>query len=309
MTHMTNERLNEIGEFLRIRRSRLGPEECGFPKGSRRRTPGLRREEVASLASISTEWYTRLEQGRNARASEETLRQVAGALRLNPAEVNHLLRLSGYHGDSQGNRTPEERELISPQIQRFLDQQMPYPAYVSGERWDILAWNRSAEILWGDLSSMDGLKRNGMYNIFLGERYPLILQEWEKHARNCVAMLRDQGAAILEDPWFRELIDTLIEQSPRFSELWADHDIVPYLDGRKDYDIPDLGRLSFNFMALEMADSISNVLKLMVFMPLPGTGTEELLLKIIGDEQSNKMLRTPDDALVELIQLQKGEIY
>ncbi len=282
MTLMTDERLNEIGEFLRSRRSRLGPEDCGLPKGQRRRTPGLRREEVASLARISTEWYARLEQGRNAQASEEALHRIARALRLNPAEASHLLRLSGYPGDSLGTRAPVEREAISPQLQHFLDQQMPCPAYVLGVRWDILAWNRAAEILLGDLGSMQGLGRNCMYHLFLGERYPRILQDWEKHARNCVAMLRDQGTMSLEDPWFRELIDTLIEHSPRFAELWESRDIIPYLDGRKDYEIPELGRLCFNFMALEAADTTRNGLRLMVFMPLPGTGTEELLRKAAG---------------------------
>ncbi len=283
MTLMTDERLNEIGEFLRSRRSRLGPEDCGFPKGPRRRTPGLRREEVASQAGISTEWYTRLEQGRNARASEEALRRVAQALHLNPAEVNHLLRLSGYPEDSPGNRTPVERETISPQVQSFLEQQMPYPAYVTGVRWDILAWNRSAEIFYGDLGSMEGVKRNGMYHLFLGERYPHILQDWEKHARNCVAMIRDRGTSILKDPWFRELIDTLLRRSPKFAELWESRDIVPYLDGRKDFEIPELGRLCFNFMALEAADTTQNGLRLMVFMPLPGSGTEELLQKVVEE--------------------------
>jgi transcriptional regulator with XRE-family HTH domain len=237
---------------------------------------------VASLARISTEWYTRLEQGRNARASKEALRRVAQALRLSPAEVSHLLRLSGYPGESPGNGTPMERESIPPQIQRFLDQQMPCPAYVTGVRWDILAWNRSAEILWGDIGSMDGLRRNCLYHLFLGERYPRILKDWEKHARNFVAVLRDQGTTNLEDPWFRELIDTLMEHSPRFSQLWESRDIVPYLDGRKDYEVPELGRLSFNYMALEAADSASNGLRLMVFMPLPGTGTEELLREAVG---------------------------
>lgn len=284
MALMTEERLNEIGEFLRSRRSRLRPEVCGFPNGSRRRTPGLRREEVASLASISTEWYTRLEQGRNARASEDALRRVAGALRLNPAEVSHLLRLSGYAGDSPVNQTLAEQESISPQVQRFLDQQMPCPAYVIGVRWDILAWNAAAELLWGNLGSMEGLQRNSMYHIFLGERYPKILQDWEKHARNVVATFRDQAAAVLDDPWFRELIDTLNEQSPRFAALWESRDIVPYLDGRKDYEIPNLGRLCFHYMALEVADSTRNGLRLMVFIPLPGTGTEELLVKAAGVE-------------------------
>lgn len=279
MARMTEERLNEIGEFLRSRRARLKPEDCGLPKGTRRRTPGLRREEVASVAQISTEWYTRLEQGRNARASEHALRRVAQALQLNPAEESHLLRLSGYPGDSPQNRTSVERELVSPQIQRFLDQQMPNPAYVTGMRWDILAWNHSACLLWGDLGSMEGVKRNGMYNIFLGNHYTSTIQDWDKHARNCVAMFRDQGASILEDPWFRELIDLLLENSQPFKQLWENREIEPYLDGRKDFIIPNIGKLCFEFMALEVADITRNGLRLMVYMPVPDCGTEEILQK------------------------------
>ena len=278
---LTDERLNEIGEFLRSRRSRLGPEECGLPKGPRRRTPGLRREEVASLADVSTEWYTRLEQGRNARASQEALERIARALRLSAVESSHLLRLSGYPTVTLGQQPPEH-EAVTPELQRFLDQQMPFPAYLVGVRWDILAWNPAAELLWGDIGAMEGLERNCMFHIFLGERYPRILQDWDKHATACVATLRDQGTAVLDDPWFRELIDTLMSQSERFAELWQTRDIVPYLDGRKDYEIPEVGRLSFNYMALEVADATRSGLRLLVFMPLPDTDTEARLREFVS---------------------------
>ncbi len=280
-----DEHQDQIGEFLRAHRVRLSPEDCGLIPGGRRRTPGLRREEVASLARVSTEWYTRLEQGRNARASEDALRRIARALKLSPAEHAHLLRLSGYSTEPAEDRTPVEREHVSPEIQRFLDLQMPRPAYVLGVRWDIHAWNRAGDLFWGNIASLQGLERNSMYQLFLGDRYPRILVDWERHARNCVSMMRVHGARWLDDPWFRELTDVLEERSPEFARLWRSHEIDAFQEGRKEYDFPEAGRLSFDFLSLQLAGTETNGLRMVVFLPVAGSGTEEKLEMMLNGQE------------------------
>src|SRR5690606_41965703 len=134
---LSEDRRKEIASFLRSRRARLRPEQVGLPRGSRRRTPGLRREEVAALAGVSTEWYTWLEQARDVRASRAALEHIAAALRLEPGETHHLLTLAGYcqNGIGNGGSPPA---AISPHLQRLLDELDPCPAWVYGEPRDIL---------------------------------------------------------------------------------------------------------------------------------------------------------------------------
>lgn len=279
---IADDRQLQIAEFLRTRRGRLKPAELGMPTGSRRRTPGLRREEVALLARVSTEWYARLEQVRNARASEDALRRIARALRLTPAEHAHLLRLSGYDTAAAESRSPAERDRMTPEIQAFLELQMPRPAYVLGLRWDLLAWNRAASALWGGIENLHGLERNSMYQLFLGDYYPSILMDVEMHRRRCVAMLRARGAEALSDPWFSELVEVLMERSPRFASLWNGQEIMDYRDGRKVYRVPALGDLAFDFLAMNPGDPDRAGLRIVVFIPVPETGTEERLAALLG---------------------------
>src|SRR5687767_7014497 len=145
---LSDDRRHEIATFLRTRRARLAPEQVGLPRGSRRRTPGLRREEVAALAGVSTEWYKWLEQARDVRASEDALRRIAAALRLEPGETQHLLTLGGYGRPGAAQSASRGAPPIRPHLQRLLDQLEHCPAWVYGERWDILAWNRAATLIW-----------------------------------------------------------------------------------------------------------------------------------------------------------------
>ena len=135
----TNSRQSELGDFLRSRRQKLTPKAVGLPVGRRRRTPGLRREEVAELAGIGVDWYVRLEQGRSVSPSAATIDALARALRLSKAEHRHLTELT-----QNGDRRPFVREIVPPAIRRTVEQ-LNLPAYVTGRRWDILAWNKAAE--------------------------------------------------------------------------------------------------------------------------------------------------------------------
>src|SRR5690554_2639034 len=143
---LSEDRRREIATFLRLRRERLQPEQVNLPRGTRRRTSGLRREEVAALDGVSTEWYTWLEQARNVQPSPDTLRRIAAALRLEDGEAQHLLTLAGQGGEMGGNGRAHASS-VSPRVQRLLEQFGDFPAWVHGERWDFLAWNRAATII------------------------------------------------------------------------------------------------------------------------------------------------------------------
>jgi transcriptional regulator with XRE-family HTH domain len=171
---LSHERRREIADFLKTRRTRRQPEELGLPRGRRRRTPGLRREEVAAAAGVSAEWYTWLEQARKVRPSAQVLTRIGEALRLEPRETRHLLTLGGYAVPASGSDLPQSVS-VSLRLQRLIDQMEYGPAWVFGERWDIVAWNRATSVIHGDVASLQGIERNALYQLFLGNRMRAML--------------------------------------------------------------------------------------------------------------------------------------
>lgn len=276
---LSTERRKEIAMFLRTRRARLAPEEVGLPRGRRRRTPGLRREEVAALAGVSAEWYKWLEQSRDVRASEDALRRIAAALRLEPGEAHHLLTLSGYHPESDGNAR-DRQAAISPTIRRLLDQFEFLPAWVLGERWDVVAWNRAATFITGDIAAMQGIERNVVYQMFLGERLPRTLVDWEAHARDCVAKLRLGHARRVDDPWFNELVHLMLSRSKEFAAMWDAQLVQLPRDGVKHYHDPDAGRLTFDYIVFDVSDERMPAMQLVLYLPAPETDTLQKMKRL-----------------------------
>src|SRR5438552_13290191 len=184
-------RRREAGVFLRSRRERLTPAEVGFPNGFRRRTPGLRREEVALLAGVGTTWYTWLEQGRDVRASFDVLEALGRALRLSPAERAHLMLLG------RGEEPPPSKygtEGVSASLRRLIENLGTNPAYVLGRRWDYLAWNSAACILLGDLDAIPRAERNHVWLHFMDPARREMFGDWERASRLMVAKFRADSA-------------------------------------------------------------------------------------------------------------------
>src|SRR5579864_5056867 len=180
-------RLQELGDFLRTRRAKLTPEEVGLPRGSRRKTPGLRRVEVAQLVGVSVDWYTWLEQGRSITPSTQVLERLVQTLRLDTQERTHLFLLA------QQQPPPallQEPEIVSPALQRFLDQFGARPAFVSGRRWDILAWNDAGCAVFGDFRRMTTRERNTIWGIFTNPLSRQYVVDWEEDARQILAQFR-----------------------------------------------------------------------------------------------------------------------
>ncbi|USQ96036.1 helix-turn-helix transcriptional regulator [Caulobacter sp. RL271] len=238
---------NRLGAYLRDRRARLDAVALGF-SGPRRRTPGLRREEVAQRACISATWYTWLEQGRGGAPSADVLDRIARALMLTDVEREHLFLLGL-------GRPPElryrEADGVSPRLQRVLDALDPCPAMIKTLTWDVIAWNRAATVVLANYGDLPLEERNILRRIFCDPRARAINSEWEQVARFVVAAFRADVAragAGAEGP-VNALVEELRRRSPEFAAMWADNDVRQYGDGVKHLRHPVLGPVSFEYSA------------------------------------------------------------
>ena len=217
---MNTEPAAALGDFLRSRRERLTPAEVGISPSSRRRTPGLRREEVAELAGISVDWYIRLEQGRSISASQGTITALARALRLSDVEARHLQTLATQH-----QRRSFEREVVPVGLHQMIGA-LNLPAYVTGRRWDVLAWNDAASDLFGDFGELPEGDRNILIFMLTNPvARKLFGRTWTSEAKRMVAQFRATHDLWSYDPAFVDLIDRLKSGSKEFANWWADHDI------------------------------------------------------------------------------------
>jgi transcriptional regulator with XRE-family HTH domain len=237
-------RRHELADFLRTKRASLQPEDVGLPDGGRRRTPGLRREEVALLAGVGTTWYTWLEQGRDVRASLDVLEALSRALRLTPPERAHVILL-GRGEQAPPCKAPAEE--VSPNLRRLVANLGPGPAYLLGRRWDYLAWNKPFERVFGWEPGPDPLSRNHVWLWFMDpSRRTLCSGDWTASARLVVAKFRADSASNIGDPAFEELVSALSSSSPEFRKLWKRHEVAGSGDGHKELTHPIVGRLAFD---------------------------------------------------------------
>jgi transcriptional regulator with XRE-family HTH domain len=262
------ERRQALAAFLRTRRARLSPAEVGVPARSRRRTPGLRREEVAELANIGVSWYTLLEQGQDVHPSKPVLESLAQALRLTPAEEQHLFRLSGH---TLPVKAPTEEEEVPPALQRVVDALTPHPAFVIGRRWDILSWNPPAGLLFRFDEPLPPHSLNVVWRYFQWEGRSLD-PDWEVQARNLVAQFRADYARYPGDASFEELLHDLQHTSPSFREWWELQDVRGLPDGPRSLIHPALGLLEFDHVTFQT--SFSSDFRVKVYAASPSTASK-----------------------------------
>jgi transcriptional regulator with XRE-family HTH domain len=268
----------ELADFLRNRREAIRPEAVGLPGGGRRRTPGLRREEVAQLAGVGTTWYTWLEQGRDVRASASVLEAISGALALTPAERAHLMLL-GRGEEVAPGKLPQEQ--LEPTIERLVERLGPSPAYVSGWRWDFLTWNRAYAAVFGEpLPTPDG-RLNSLWTIFMDPaRRKLHGDDWAVGARRVTARFRSETTRHVGEPDFESLVSALREGSPEFDRWWGLHEVTSSGVGRKLVNHPVVGRLHFEHAAFRLEDSPDR--RLVLYTPA-GAKTGQKLAELCGD--------------------------
>lgn len=236
--------LNELGEFLRARRAELTPQAAGLAETTAiRRVPGLRREEVAQLAAISTDYYTRLEQGR-IKASVPVLSALARVLRLDDGQRAYLFRLAGKHTSRPRRRTAQK---VRPQLQRMLDQLTEVPAVIFGRRMDILAWNSLAAALLADFAELPPERRNYVRLLFTEPGFREQLRDWEVVARYSVAHLRMEAAEHPDDPALASLVGELSVQDADFRKWWAEHQVATKAICTMGISHPVVGEIALNW--------------------------------------------------------------
>lgn len=248
----------QLAAFLRTRRAVLQPEDVGLVKGPRRRTAGLRREEVALLASISTTYYTYLEQGRELRPSREVLDALAGALRLTAAERRHIHEIA--HGSPPADARPAPSESVTPAVDALVQRLDPHPTYVKGARWDVLGANRSARALFAGWSVEEGVVPNMLWWMFTDQRARLVYAEWEFEAPRMLARFRMAAARRPQDPGFAALIAALQAASPEFARGWDRHEVLTPGGGTKRFAHPALGTFDLEHVVLHLASDTDQTL-------------------------------------------------
>jgi transcriptional regulator with XRE-family HTH domain len=268
----------ELADFLRNRREALRPEDVGLPGGGRRRTPGLRREEVAQLAGVGTTWYTWLEQGRDVRASASVLEAISGALELTNAERAHLMLL-GRGEEVKPARAPEE--TINPTIKRMVENMGDGPACVTGRRFDFLAWNDAHAAVFGDPADLPEGRRNLLWKIFMDPAMRKQLPDWNEGARRLVARFRAEAARHVGDPDFDDLISALQEGSPEFRKWWDLHEVATSGVGRKVVRHPKVGKLVFEHAVFRPQETPEQ--RLVLYTPVPQANTPEKLAKLMAE--------------------------
>lgn len=261
---------NALGTFLRDRRMRLDPATFGFSTG-RRRTPGLRREEVAMRANISPTWYTWLEQGRGGSPSADVLDRIAKGLMLTEPERDHLHILAFGHPPEPRYR---QRESITPRLQHVLDA-MPFtPAIIRTATWDVLAWNKAATVIMTDYAKLPKEQRNILRLIFSDARARAAQDDWRNVARYVVGAFRADAARAGAKAEIRQLVEELSAVSPEFREMWNDNEITDKREGIKRLHHPDLGLIELEFSSFAVEGRSD--LYMMVYSPVTPRVIEQL---------------------------------
>jgi transcriptional regulator with XRE-family HTH domain len=273
---------NLLGTYLKDRRAKLDPTAFGFPL-TRRRTPGLRREEVAQRANVSATWYTWLEQGRGGAPSSDVLDRISRAMMLTDAEREHLFLLGL-------GRPPEVRyhapEGITPRLQRVLDTLEFSPAFIRTATWDVIAWNKAATVVLTDYSTLPEGERNVLRLMFRDARMRAAQPNWLNVARYVVSSFRADVARAGASRNVQSLVDELCAMSPEFAALWRENNVHVQGDGAKVLNHPTAGPLSVEFSAFAVDGRPD--LSLVVFNPATPMDAEKIKTLLKGRKSASR---------------------
>jgi transcriptional regulator with XRE-family HTH domain len=292
----------ELREFLATRRDRLTPQQAGLPTyGGRRRVPGLRREEVALLAGVSVEYYTRLERGNASGVSESVLEALARALQLDEAERAHLFDLArGMDATARTRRRPAQQR-VRPSMQQLLDAMTDVPAIVQNGRLDVLAANPLGRALYADLfdgvDALGGTRRvpNHARYTFLDPRAADFYPDWNRAAGDGVALLRAEAGRSPDDRVLTELIGELTTRSEQFSALWATHNVRWHTTGTKHFHHRFVGDLDLAYEAMELTADPGQTL--LTYTAEPGSPSQQALRFLASWATSPDQAAAPDSAI------------
>ncbi|MCI2420019.1 helix-turn-helix transcriptional regulator [Saccharopolyspora sp. K220] len=263
----------DLSDFLRSRRARIDPESVGLPeRGAYRRVPGLRREEVAQLAGVSTDYYTRLEQGRQITPSGSVLDAIASALQLDTSERSHLFDLTRDRTAAARRQAPAVQK-VRPGLRRLLDSYTDHAAFILGLRTDVLATNHLCRVLIADFDAMPRRERNLTRWMILDEAARELNTDWERIAAEATAMLRLDAGRYPDDTRTAELVGELTMKSESFRRWWADHKVLVRTFGQKRLRHPQVGDLTIDYQAFTMPGQDDQTL--FVYLPAQDRQSQE----------------------------------
>lgn len=275
-------RQKELGEFLRRHREQASP-PAALRADPHRRAKGLRRSEVASRVGITEEWYTHLEQGRADAVSAQVLRGLTDTLRLSSVETQHIFTLAGKQLPDELHT---ESSAVPRALKRFLDTQSPSPGYIIDHHWDALAWNDGAQAILYDLASLPRKRRNVLVQILTNPAFREKLANWEAHARTVLAFFRRDYGQSPADPRIREVVAELEETSVEFRRWWPLQEVDDHVSVRTTYACPGGIRLEFDRLTMISAENPN--LRIVVFQPVPNSGTEQHAARLVAEHRGRR---------------------
>ncbi|AJG97436.1 transcriptional regulator [Clostridium beijerinckii] len=270
------QRYKELGDFLRTRRAKILPSQVGLPEGTRRRTIGLRREEVSFLSGVGLTWYTWLEQGRPITISSQVIESLARTLMLDKKETMHLYNLARLTPPTE---IATYDNTVNPMLKHVLDNIEFSPATILDQRYNVIAWNRASEKLLYDYNKLDTSKRNMLRIMFTNEEYKKTIIDWESTAQSMLARFRIAYGKLVEDPYIKELVEELKSESKEFNSWWTMHNVEMEEEIVKSITHPILGELNFEYTSY-MVLSDKN-LRLTILTALPRSDTEKKIKQFL----------------------------
>lgn len=272
-------RLEALSEFLKSQRSKLHPHAVGLPTGSRRRTPGLRREEVAQLAGVSTTWYTWLEQGRDIKVSASVLDSIAGALRLNADERKYLFDLAMDSELHYSELVQAKETTISSSLHKILQELKYCPTLISDRHCQIVGWNPAASHVFLDFERIPEEERNMISLIFTKKELRALAVNWPHFARGFLAIFRAYYGQYVADPWYAQFLEKMSRTSPDFQELWNQSEVSAAPEVTLEFRHAKAGKMLFNLTSLQVQGEAD--LRCSIYTPAEDTTTEAKLRKLL----------------------------
>ncbi|WP_379138407.1 helix-turn-helix transcriptional regulator [Paenibacillus sp. sgz500958] len=272
-------RLHALSEFLKARRAAITPATVGLPEGSRRRTPGLRREEVAQLAGVSSTWYTWLEQGRDIKVSSSVLDCVASALQLNKDERKYLFALALETGQEPSQFQQEESSVISPALQKILQELKMCPTIISDRRCGIVGWNEAAAHVFLDFAKLPPEERNMIRLLFVRKEFQVLAVNWKQFVRGYLSIFRAYYGQYVGDRWYDDFIGKMGKVHPEFNEMWDQSTVSSAPDVVLEFRHAKAGKMLFHLTSLQVHGSAD--LRCSIYTPADNSNTESKLTQLM----------------------------
>ena len=270
-------RRQALSEFLKAQRGKLQPHSVGLPVSGRRRTPGLRREEVAFLAGVSTTWYTWLEQGRDISVSSQVLDCIANALRLNEDERKYLFILATSQHENPVLK-PSTIE-ISPAINLILNELRYFPTIASDRRSNVIGWNEAAAKVFIDFGLVPAQERNILWILFTRKEFKVLAGNWNDFIRGFVAIFRSHYGQFIGDPWYADFLNKISDANPEFLSFWNHNEVSSSPEVFIEFRHAKAGKMLFDLTSLQIQGSTD--VRISVYTPSKGSNTEEKIKNLI----------------------------